>query len=248
MAAVIATAALPAPAEAGAERRGPRARKRPELTGFAGAFHTWNTFYKRALYATGMGTVEGATKPLASSREAWYALLAEHAKKPPSEFAGDPQWSQDLVTITGYLHLAEWRAHGRDLEGAHEALERVRYLWREVRERNGVRWFGDELLRFHDVMEPLVEWGTGAARGGVTPENVEEFAQEVQRMMGAFVSLRNFHQKPPWPPRRFQVAMTRQAQAIQALANTVAARDYEAIPPVAGEVKKAFLPLYMGFG
>jgi hypothetical protein len=217
-------------------------------TGFRGAYGSWNRYYKRALYATGMGTAERAKLPLAGCRQAWYELLGEYHASPPSEHAEDAQWSADLVTITGYVHLAEWRAHAGDLEEAHEALERVRYLWREVRERNGVRWFGDELLRFHDVMEPMVAWGTGAERGGVTPENVEEYRAEMARLLEAWTRVQGFEPKPRGPGRRLPSAMANEAKALGELWHAVRAGSYGQIPEAARAVKQGFLRLYMGSG
>lgn len=246
-AALVAAAAPAADAGAGV-RPTPGSRGPARLSGFDAAFESWNRYYKASLVATGTGNVEGASQRMAYCREAWYKLLADYAEEPPAQFADDPQWAKAMATTTGYLHIAEWRLQAGDLERAHEALEPVRYLWRDIRQRNDVLWFGDQLLRYHDVMEPVVAWGTGAARGGVTPENVEEYAQEVQRLAGALLNLRNFPARPSGPERRTEALISREWDAIESLADAVAARDYDAIPAAAQEIKKWYIPLYMALG
>jgi hypothetical protein len=204
-------------------------------------------FYKRSLLATSSGTQEGAKVPMSQSRERWYALLNAYHEGPPPEFAEDERWQADLAAITGYLHVAEWQLHAGRMKESHESLERVRWIWLDIRERNGVRWSGDELTRYHAVMEPVVKWGTGAERGGVTAENIAEFEAEFAKLLDAWRHLAQ--QRPPrGNMRRFQFGMQQEAAALRELQEILADRWYPDIPEAAKQVKSAFTMLFMGFG
>ncbi len=214
---------------------------------FEAAYLNWNLFYKRSLLATSGAAEERAKLPVSESRGQWYELLSSYYKAPPPEFADDERWQSDLATITGYLHLAEWRLHAGQMKESHEALERVRWIWLGIRERNGVRWFGDELTRYHAVMEPVVKWATGAEHGGVTPENVEDFEVELAKLLEAYRRLAK--QRPPrGNMRRYSMGMQLEAHALAELDEIVAVGLYEDIPEAAKEVKSAFTMLFIGFG
>ena len=96
---------------------------------FEAAYLEWNLSHKRSLLATSRGTQEGAKQPVSQCRESWYQLLGGYYKAPPPEFADDERWQSDLATITGCLHIAEWRLHAGHMEESHETLERVRWIW-----------------------------------------------------------------------------------------------------------------------
>ncbi len=220
---------------------------------FGSALGAWERFYKGSLYATAAGKQESARRPLQMSREAWYQVLWRYYQEPPAEYGEDTDWQRELAAITGHLHLGEWLAYQGDMEGAHETLERVRRIWMEVRERNGVRHFGDELTRFHDVMEPVVLWGTGETHGGVTEENIAEFEAEVAGLGEAWRRVAGFGFYPrgargPRVQLEYRVFMTRTAEAVEELRRAVAERRLEEIPEAARGVKQAFVPLYISFG
>jgi hypothetical protein len=220
---------------------------------FDSALAAWNTFYKRSLHATQGEKPEVAKRPLEMSREAWYQVISRYYEEPPAEYAKDPRWQGDLAAITGHLHLGEWLVAAGDMETAHETLEPVRRIWLEIRERNGVRHFGDKLTRFHEVMEPVVLWGTGQTHGGVTDENIEEFYAKVVALDDAWQQVARFgfyptQQLGPGGQRQYGRFMADAENAVEQLRYTVEDRLLDEIPEAAAAVKQAFVPLYMVFG
>ena len=220
---------------------------------FGSALAAWNTFYKRSLYATQREDPEVAKRPLGMSLEAWYQVLARYYEEPPAEYAEDSRWQRELAAVTGHLHLAEWLVAAGDMKAAHETLEPVRRMWLGIRERNGVRYFGDELTRFHDAMEPVVLWGTGQTHGGVTDENIEEFYAKVVAMDDAWQRVAGFgfypkEQLGPGGQRQYGRLMADAENAVEQLRYTVEDRLLDEIPEGAAAVKQAFAPLYLGFG
>ena len=243
-------AALSTPCLARAAVPGPRPRAAaPRADSFEAAYRRWSRSYRRSLLAMKKGRGEKTKLPLESSRAAWYELLDRYLATPPPEFAEDPQWHTDLATITGCLHLGEWLVYAGDRDRAHEALEPVRHIWLRIRERNGVRWFGDELTRYHDVMEPVVLWGTGETHGGVTPENVGEFGDEVAALARAWRKVKDFGYRPMARRdlRRFPRFMAREVTALSSLQAAVAARQYDQMAEASLEVRNAFLPIFIWF-
>lgn len=233
----------------GFERR--RALMPVECPDFNSALGAWNTFYKRSLLATKGGKT--GERPLGDSRVAWYQVLSRYYADPPAEYAEDARWQTGLATITGHLHMAEWMAAGGDMAEAHEALEPVRRIWMDIRTRNGVRSFGDEVTRFHDVMEPVVLWGAGQTHGGVTEENIREFDAEVWALAEAWDDVIGFgfqprNQRGPGGQLMFRVSMSSLDRAIRRLRLVVGDRLYEEIPEAALEVRAAFVPVFMQFG
>lgn len=243
----------------GGPGRGPARGRRGSMAGrrgpiavvprseFEAAYLKWNHSCKRFLLMTSGGAQGGAKRPVSDCREQWYELLRRYHNAPPPEFADDERWQSDLATITGYLHIAEWRLHAGHMKESHEALERVRWIWLGIRERNGVRWFGDELTRYHAVMEPVVKWASGAEHGGVTPENVEDFEVELAKLLEAWRRLAQ--QRPPQGNmRRYSMGMRMEAHALSELDEIAAVGLYEDIPEAAKAVRSAFTMLFMGFG
>ena len=214
---------------------------------FEAAYLHWNTFHKRSLMATASGTQEGAKRPMSQARERWYEFLGKYYEAPPPEFAEDAHWQSNLAAITGYHHVAEWHLHAGRMDEAHETLEQVRWVWLELRARNGVSWFGDALSRYRAVMEPVVGWGTGAEHGGVTPDNIEDFEVEVLKLLEAWRRLTQ-HRPPLGNMRRFSFGMQQEARALAEFEEVVAARLYDDIAEAAKEVNTAFTMLFMGFG
>jgi hypothetical protein len=235
--------------------RGPGARGRGRMfrsphTAFEAAYVQWNHPYKRALLATSRGTDEQAKRVLGAAQEQWYSLLGAYYLSPPLEFAADPQWQTDLAAITGYLQIATWQLYGGDMGAAHSSLEPVRRIWLDVRERNEVPWFGDRLTRYHDLMEPVVMWATGAADGGVAPDNIDEFDAQLKTLVAAWMEVVDSARRtpPPGNTRQFAMAMEQEHDALKALDAASAEGRYEDIPEAARGVQKAFIQLYMGFG
>ena len=222
-------------------------------TSFRFDLQNWNQWYKRSLLATSKGAAERVPQPLANSRETWYSFLWYWYATPPPEYAEDARWQADLAAITGHIHLAEWLATSGEMYSAHETLEPVRRIWMDIRTRNRVRWFGDEITRYHDVMEPVVLWGTGQTRGGVTEENIEEFEAEVAALVEAWRDLAQFPFRPraprgPGGQLQYGIFMMQANEAVNRLHRVVEDGWIEDIPEAARQVKATFLPLFMNFG
>ncbi len=221
-------------------------RFNPNAPAFSTLYEAFNDNYKQALFATSEGNKERAARELTGTRIAWEMLLARYYDAPPEQFAKDSRWQADLATITGYIEIADLQLGAGKLQQAHGALEPVRHIWLEIRQRNGVPWFGDELARFHDAMEPVVQLATA----GVTERGIGELAAEVANLTHAWQKVQEFGFAPRSTERRKQLGemMASETQAVANLEKATGARDYGNIGPLALAVKRAFAALYLAFG
>jgi hypothetical protein len=221
-------------------------RFNPNAPAFSTLYEAFNDNYKQALFATSEGGKERAARELAGTRIAWEMLLARYYDAPPEQFAKDHRWQADLATMTGYIEIADLQLGAGKLQQAHDALEPVRHLWLEIRQRNGIPWFGDELTRFHDVMEPVVQ----LAVAGVRESSVGAFEAKLGDLSKAWRRVEEFGFAPRSMERQKQCEemMAAETQAIANLEKATGARDYGNIGPLALAVKRAFAALYLAFG
>lgn len=218
----------------------------PTAPPFVSLFRAFNDAYKQALYATSQGDGERSARELMAARLAWQMLLARHYRTPPPEFGQDQRWQTDLGTMGVYLEIADaWLKEGR-VADAHESLEPIRRLWADLYQRNRVPWFGGELTRFHDLMEPVVEVASrevGESETAALGARLGE-VMEAWRKVHAFP----FKAESEEEGREFLEMMAVQDQALANLRRALEARDYTNLPLLAQAVKRAHMALYLRFG
>lgn len=217
---------------------------------FQGQYDAWNEHYKQALYGSGTGRMMLAREHITLAESAWRALMMYYYETPPAVFARDAHWKPDLAKMTGYQRIAQWEIARGDLRAAHENLEALRKVWREMRIRNRADTFADALISYHDIMEAVVSWGTGEEKGGVTPANIAAFGKEVERLDRSWQEVLAFPAKGGTPAEdtRLRSLLRAETQAIEALEAVVRARDYGKIPAAAKKLKQSFIAVYLEFG
>jgi len=220
-------------------------RFNPNAVKFSDLFGAFNESYKQALYATSLGERQAASE-LTGARVSWQMVLGSYYETPPEEYRKDEGWRRDLATITGYLQIADMQVEAGRLAEAHETLEPIRRVWVEINGRNGVRRFGDELVKFHEVMEPTVVM----ALAGVGEENIGEFEERVGELSEGWRGVEEFGFAPSSAERRarYEGMAVNVRTAVGNLARATEERDYAKLGPLAKAVKGAFAELYLAFG
>jgi hypothetical protein len=221
-------------------------RFNPNSPSFATLFDAFNENYKQALYATAQGDRKRAASELMGTRLAWQMVVSRFRDTPPAQYRKDAKWRSDLTKISGYIQIADTRLDAGKLAEAHEALQSIRHVWAAVDARNGVRRFGDELVRFHDVMEPAVQ----AAAAGVNDSNSTAFTSRVDALAAGWQKVQDFgfSRKRPAEQKRLQEMMAAETQAIDNLRSATEAKDCPSITTLAPAVERAFEALYLEFG
>ena len=218
----------------------------PNAPSFGVLFDAFNENYRQALYATQQGEKKRSSAEVAATRLAWGMLLLRYSETPPQAYRKDPRWQADLATISGYIDAAHAQLEAGNIPEAHATLEPIRRLWVDINQRNGVRRFGDELVRFHDVMEPLVQ----SAVAGVDESSIAEFRKRLDALVAGWRQVQHFGFAPKRAEdrKRFKEMVAAESLAIDNLAKATKAKDYPGIASLAPKVKDAFAKLYLEFG
>ncbi len=121
------------------------------------AFGDMYSSYRSALFATNSGDAEKSAKALKALDTKWAELTSVYANSPPPQYQDDPQWSQMIADVTGYLEQAESEAAAGQLPVAHVTLEAIREEFGSLHGRNGVQTFSDRMNAYHAEMEHVLE-------------------------------------------------------------------------------------------
>lgn len=121
---------------------------RPPLADFV----AFDQAYVPALALTGAKRLAPSRQALERAQAAWQELQTRLA----GPFANDRNWAADVSRIdAAFASAAAHLAQARSAE-AHEALEPVRTILWQVRERHGIVYLMDRLTAFHEPMEAIV--------------------------------------------------------------------------------------------
>jgi hypothetical protein len=112
---------------------------------------TFDRAYIPALALSSAGNREGTVVALEVLKLQWTRFRERHYKGKPD----DALWNTDLDDVDARIGRAEVLAEADSLEAAHDELEGVRRRMLELRRRNGIEYFPDRLVDFHDPMEAI---------------------------------------------------------------------------------------------
>jgi len=218
----------------------------PNAPAFIDLYQAFNDNYKQALLATHQRDKENAWSELEGTRVAWQMLVRQYYDAPPPEYRADRLWKRDLAAISTAISTAVTQAQAGDLAGAHKVLEPIRHIWLQIRERSGVRWFGDQLTKFHDVMEPAAQ----AAIAGVTDGDIADLQRQLEAVSVSWQGVLQFRHEPRSEERQKLLAemLATETQALGNLQSAAKAKDYGNLKPLAQAVQRAFFALYLAFG
>lgn len=124
--------------------------------------------YRVALFQTNGTSRAEAEKALQQARQAWARVIADYAAQPPVPYDRDAAFATSLAEVsTVYARASEQIASGQ-LGAAHEALEQVRDILSDLRRRNNVVIFSDQMNAYHAEMERILVDGAPmlAQQGG----------------------------------------------------------------------------------
>jgi len=114
---------------------------------------------------------------LAPARQALARLLPVWTSFKTSHYEnvrGDAQWQSSLDTIDRHIKASERIIQqGTRLKDAHEELEHIRFVFMELRVRNGIDYYIDHLTRFHEPMETIVLAAKGKDESTLTQADLD---------------------------------------------------------------------------
>lgn len=109
--------------------------------------------YIAALALSSQGKTVETRKALADLTRSWRSFSERYRAGNPA----DAEWAKDFDAVGQRIEEAvAIAAAERKVTDAHEALEEVRVVMAQLRERNGLEYFIDHLTAFHAPMEDIV--------------------------------------------------------------------------------------------
>ncbi len=113
----------------------------------------FDRIYIAALALTSQGKTEESRKAVNALQKEWRVFKDRHNNVNPR----DAQWKKDFDHVNGMLDEAvRIVASGQKVTDAHEALEHVREVFMQLRQRHRIDYFIDGLTGFHVPMEAIV--------------------------------------------------------------------------------------------
>jgi flagellin-specific chaperone FliS len=219
---------------------------RPDL---AAAFAALDAAYIPAIVLTGEGTPKASREALQSLVDQWQAFKQQIAHRPMAKRHVDHLWNADQRILA-----ARGAVENGKVQKAHEELGKVGQIMLRLRQKLGISYFIDHLIRFHDPMERIVE-----TTRNKTP--VELTAQDIKLIQDELSAARKRWEEivqAEFSPGLFGFGVEELAQK-DALVDLEAARlreleaaldagDREAIIEAAAAIKPPFAKLFKLFG
>jgi hypothetical protein len=203
------------------------------------------------LALTSQEKVDPSKKAMEALKTQWARFKANHYNSKPR----DPGWKQDMDRVESKILDAEQIILGeRNLMGAHEILETVRYALKAARNRNGIDYYIDYLSDFHEHMEAILH--TVAERDALsfTDKDRDFLAWECREAVRIWDRVRNlafdtdlFGFSDRQEARRKEL-LEREAKALHQLRTALECDDKMLIIKSAKEIGPYYSQLYMLFG
>ncbi|MDE2362976.1 MAG: hypothetical protein KGM42_09880, partial [Hyphomicrobiales bacterium] len=109
--------------------------------------------YREALFATNKGDASASKARVDAFAAAWSGLTATWKSAPPPQYADDGKFAATLEDVRTAIDAARAEVANGRLREAHLGLEKIRDILGDLRKRNGVRSFSDEMNEYHEAME-----------------------------------------------------------------------------------------------
>jgi hypothetical protein len=207
--------------------------------------------YIPVLALTSQGDAAKSKVAMEKLDQAWAVFSKAHQ----GDHASDEAWGKGFAAID--MHIAEAGAivaQGEHLEDAHEALEQVRIILMELRQKHGVDYFVDYLTAFHEPMEEIVLAAKGKNPATFTEADYAKIQHAIPHLDARWRAVRDAR----LDPQVFGFDGARAAKAAQLIGSeteqiallkaALAGSDKTAMIQRAVAIKPPFAQLFMLFG
>ncbi|HKI98391.1 MAG TPA: hypothetical protein VKB51_07955 [bacterium] len=211
-------------------------------------FAAFDRAFVPALALSTQGRVAPAQQALQRALAHWTAMQARLAEP----YAADPRWVEEAGRVSAALDSAGKHLAAGKSQEAHEALESVRLILWQARDRHGVVYFGDLLTAYHEPMEAIA-LGT---KGRTTLSDAE-----LDRLSMLFAEARPLWKRvetfafDPAPygfdakhTERLHALVSGETHALAALGRSLERRDVAAVLKLGPAIKPPFAGAVMLFG
>ena len=207
--------------------------------------------YIPALALTNQGNAEKSKAAMVRLNQAWRVYSQAHRQDNP----GDGAWMNGYTEIDRRIAAADAMvARGGQLEEAHDALEPVRVILMQLRQKHGVDYYLDYQTAFHEPMEAIALAAKGKTPATLTQQDLATIRNTISALDARWSVVRN----ASFDPANFGFDSARAAKvkellqletdAIAALKKALAGPDKSVMIQRAVAIKPPFAQLYMLFG
>ena len=164
----------------------------------------------------------------------------------------DKFWKEDFDRIDLFLTTAEVFIGERKLAEAHEELERVRFVFRELRKRNGLDYFLDGMTEFHEPMEQIIL--TLRGKDNISEEDLFRLEALFREAWGSWERVAAAEIDPEvfgFDPEKMEAIKERikeEQSLLENFAAALSARNADQIFQGATDLRPNFVVLYKAFG
>ena len=123
------------------------------LADFNAAMDKANQHYRAARFYLSTGNIEIAVLEVETLQDRWQELRTKFAATPPDAFAEDPEFSTVLSKTQNQIEAALIALDSADIKTADTVLMPLRVLWMELRARNAVRVYSDQISALNKQMQ-----------------------------------------------------------------------------------------------
>lgn len=131
-----------------------------DLQQFNGEVAAVNEHYRAARSYLHTGNIDLALIELDDATAGWSAITERYGAAAPDAFSDDPAWRETLADIGRRIGDGLTAAESGDAEAAQRHLAGIRGLLSDLRRRNGVRVFSDEVDEVSAAMDTLWKFRT----------------------------------------------------------------------------------------
>lgn len=189
---------------------------------------SFNEVYKTALFATGKEKKEEAESSTIKSLALWEKIEEKYLVA-PQEYKNTNDWVSVIENIGDYERKAEKLVKEGKLLEAHEELEMVRKLIKELRVENNIKNISSDMLVFHDIMEDVIE-----------AEDKSEVQNKFPELIEMLDSLKSYNKE--------RVEYAESLKKLEDITMEMQASVGEDFKILQSEIKSAFIAIYIQFG
>lgn len=194
-------------------------------------FSRMNHYYKQTLFFTGQNNRDESVKNYKNLVTEYSVFHLKYSKYHPYVIASDKQFNGDLEKVNKIIISLGDRVVGGNLPEVHIEFEAIRPVFQDILKRNGFSMLAVYLVDFHDVMELVLDGADAKSSSEVISaytiadsklKAVEEVANDEE--------IQNIRQK------------------LETVLSLAKSGNSEALPKAGGELKSAFVKVYLKRG
>jgi len=211
----------------------------------------FDQYYIPALAFTSDEKLPQARSAMQALTPVWQSFRQRYAASRTS----DKQWQTDFNTVSNSIEeAAKIVSSGKNLKNAHEALEHIRIVFMELRHRNNIDYYIDNLTSFHEPMEKIVLAGKDKTVETFQAQHLDTIRHTLPQAKQIWMAMKlkpfdaklyGFNQAQTESLRSL---INQEMLALDKLEKTLASNDKQAIINAAVAIKPNFARIFKKFG